>query len=124
MCDELITDSMPLLKQSANHTAKYGPESECYVLNLATKQPHMLLKFRFFGHLLGWALRNGCQLPIQLPRPLWHRLISGPTYQYSLDDLNALDSHLWRFLSQMIQASSSQDCTTEAFKTEYIDQTE
>ena len=66
-------------------------------------------KLRFLGHLLGWALRNRYKLDLPLTLAFWRRVINHTPggFTYSLDDLQTLDSHLWTFCSQILQAETS-----------------
>ena len=89
ICNELMSEALPLLRPTANNRANLEPETDCYQLNEQTKEPHNLQKFSFFGYLLGWSFISIGSLNLDLPSAFWARLAGGLDYVYSLDDLKS-----------------------------------
>ena len=89
ICNELMSEVLPLLRPTANNKANLEPETDSYQLNEKTKEAHNLRKFSFLGYLLGWSFISiGC-LNLDFPSAFWARLAGGLDYVYSLDDLKS-----------------------------------
>ena len=89
ICNELMSEVLPLLRPTANNKANIEPETDCYQLNEQAKEIHYLRKFSFFGYLLGWSFINIGSLNLDLSSAFWARLTRGLDYVYSLDDLKS-----------------------------------
>ena len=56
MCEELMSDVLPILVPTANNVANVEPNADCFTLNPKAEQPFVLQKILFLGYLLGWSL--------------------------------------------------------------------
>lgn len=56
ICNELMSDVLPILRPTANNQGNMEPETDCYQLNEYTKEPYNLRKMTFLGYFLGWSL--------------------------------------------------------------------
>ena len=98
ICDEIMSpEVLPLLRPTANNTAKVEPAMDCMQLNSNAKEPHVLKKFTFLGYMLGWSLRNMGGLNIDLPLAFWRRLCDDSTsasdkeYVYTVEEMREVD---------------------------------
>lgn len=89
ICNELMSEVLPLLRPTANNLANLEPGTDCYQINECTKQVHNLHKFSFLGYLLGWAFYSIGSLNLDLPGAFWARLAGGRDYVYTVDDLSS-----------------------------------
>ena len=87
VCEELMSDAVPILVPTSNNTSKVEPFTDCYRLNPFLTEAHWLKKLVFFGYFLGWSLRTMGGLGIELPPAFWSRICGGPTYTYTLEDI-------------------------------------
>lgn len=102
MCEELMTDTLPLLIPTANNVANVEYDIDCWRLNPKATEPHVLQKLIFFGYFLGWSLNTfGC-LGIDLPLTFWERVCGGLNYVYSLENLKYLDKYRYDDLERLI----------------------
>lgn len=100
LCNEIMSDVLPLLKPTGNNLARVEPQMDSYQLNSASTEPYKLKKFTFMGYFLGWSLRNMGGLPIDMPIAFWQRICKGSKgYVYTLDDLTEFD----RFKAEMLR---------------------
>lgn len=89
MCEELQNGSVPLLIQTPNGREETGVNRDCFIINpSATSQTHLNM-FRFFGVLLGIAVRSGSPIDINLAPPVWKQLC-GMTL--TISDLSEIDT--------------------------------
>ena len=91
VCEELMSDAVPILVPTSNNLSKVEPYTDCYRLNTNLTEMHWLKKLKFFGYFLGWSLRSLGGLAIDLPPAFWNRICGGPTYVYTLEDLKQMD---------------------------------
>lgn len=89
ICEELMSDCLPLLRKTANNRSSLEPETDCFQLNERAVEPYVLRKIRFFGYLLGWSLLSIGSLNLELPSAFWNRLCSGRDYVYTLEDVRS-----------------------------------
>ena len=89
MCEELQNGSVPLLIQTPNGREETGVNRDCYIINpAATSQTHLNM-FRFFGVLLGIAIRSGSPIDINLAPPVWKQLCG---MSLTIADLSEIDT--------------------------------
>ena len=74
MCDELQNGSLPLLIVTPNGRDESGANRDCFILNPDANSPVHLNMFRFFGVLIGIAIRTGSPLSLSLAEPVWKQL--------------------------------------------------
>lgn len=71
ICDELQNGSLPLLVVTPNGREESGANRDCFIINPDAHSPIHLSMFRFFGVLLGIAIRTGSPLSLTLAEPCW-----------------------------------------------------
>ena len=109
MCQELMSDALPILIPTTNNAANVEVDVDCWRLNPKATEPHVLQKLIFFGYMLGWSLNTfGC-LGIDLPLSFWNRVCGGYNYVYSLEDLRSLDVYRRKLLDQLFDAKMMSD---------------
>ena len=113
ICNELMSDTLPLLRPTANNENNVEPETDCYQLNEKSREPYNLEKLSFLGYFLGWSLISIGSLNLELPSAFWNRLCGGPDYVYSMKDVRSQDALLANYLEN-IRTSAAQ-CTQEEF---------
>jgi E3 ubiquitin-protein ligase HERC2 len=89
MCDELQNGSVPLLIQTPNGREDTGVNRDCFIINPQAILPIHLNMFKFFGVLLGIAIRSGAPVNLLLAPPMWKRISGQPL---SLEDLSEIDA--------------------------------
>ncbi|XP_033111225.1 E3 ubiquitin-protein ligase HERC2-like [Anneissia japonica] len=88
MCDELQNGSVPLLIITPNGRDELGANRDCFLLNPMCKSAIHQNMFRFFGVLMGIAIRTGSPLSISLAEPVWKQLAG---MALTVADLTELD---------------------------------
>ena len=76
MCDELHDRSLPLFVRSPNNRSGVGEEQNCFVFNPSATSAVSREHFHFVGRLIGYALRTGQCIALELASPMW-KLLSG-----------------------------------------------
>lgn len=89
ICDELMSELLPLLRPTANNQSNLEPDTDSYQINERTKEPHNLQKYKFLGYLLGWSLISIGSLNLEFPKAFWSRLVNGRDYVFTVDDLRS-----------------------------------
>jgi HECT-domain (ubiquitin-transferase)/Concanavalin A-like lectin/glucanases superfamily/SPRY domain len=97
--EELQSNVLPLLVRSSNAQSGYGNEREKWVLNPSCGANVDLRHLRFFGQLLGVALRADITLPLSLPSRFWKHLVGAEPDEA---DLVALDAIAVRGIRSML----------------------
>jgi len=120
LCNELMSETLPLLRPTANNQSNLEPETECFQLNERTKESLNLLKYSFLGYLMGWSLLSFGSLNLDLPSAFWARLAGGLSYVYSLEDVRSQDILLASSLERISTGSLS--LSEEEFTTAFSDQ--
>ena len=57
MCEELMSDVLPILVPTANNVANLEPNQDSFTLNPKATEPFVLQKILFLGYLLGWSIK-------------------------------------------------------------------
>ena len=90
ICNELMSDVLPILRPTANNQGNIEPETDCYQLNEHTKETFNLRKLTFLGYFLGWSLCSIGSLNLEFPSAFWNRLFGGgPDYVYTISDVRS-----------------------------------
>ena len=89
ICDELMSDVLPLLRPTANNASGLKLETDCYQLNECCNEPINLYKLSFLGYFMGWSLNTIGSLNLELPSAFWARLAGGLDYVYSMKDVRS-----------------------------------
>ena len=105
ICDELMSDVLPLLRPTANNQSNLEPQTDCYQLNERSKEPYNLRKLAFLGYFLGWSLCTIGSLNLELPTAFWNRLCGGLDYIYTIEDVRSQDVLLANHLDRIREAS-------------------
>lgn len=74
MCDELQNGSLPLLIVTPNGREESGANRDCFIFSPEACSPVHLNMFKFFGVLIGIAIRTGSPLSLNLAEPVWQQL--------------------------------------------------
>ena len=119
ICNELMSNALPLLRPTANNTNGIEPETDSYQLNEESNDPVNLIKLSFFGYMLGWSLAKFGSLNLELPQAFWSRLCGGIEYVYTLKDLRSQDAIMANHLERIL--STSNQSTDEEFSAVYGD---
>jgi len=75
ICTELEEGVLSLIVKSPNNRNEHGTNRDCYVLNSQATSPTEMELFKFFGGILGFAIRSQSPLPINLPPTFWKQII-------------------------------------------------
>lgn len=67
--------------------------------------------FRFFGQLVGMAMRSKLTLDLALPSFIWKSVVGEPL---AIDDLGSLDFSFFKFISQLKDVKSRMDTADES----------
>jgi len=102
MCDEIESDSLPLLIKTANNRNNHGENRDCFIPNPSSKNPTHLEMYKFLGHLLGYAIRTLCPLPLHFPPIFWKQLIND---ELSERDLKGFDTYSWQIIEDLKKQS-------------------
>jgi len=88
---EMTMGIVPILRKSANQINNSGQMQECFVFNHLAKSDQELEMFRFFGVLMGFAVRCSQTFNIDLHPMIWKQVVGQPLdYEH---DLNTSDRH-------------------------------
>lgn len=90
MCEEMMSNFLPLFVPSQNNKNDHGMNRDCWTINPASTSPVHLEMFEFVGALMGFAFRSGSILDIKLT-PFFYRYLSGEPL--SIADLKAVDEY-------------------------------
>jgi hypothetical protein len=88
LSQELQSDKLPLLIRSPNmrlaeEQIGVGESRDKWIPNPAATSPACIAMFKFFGVLLGIAIRSKNPLPIDLPTLFWKLLVSASGAEYA-----------------------------------------
>ncbi len=90
VCNELQSDTLPLLIKTVNNRNNHGENRDCFIPNPASNNPSHLNMFKFFGYLIGYAIRTQCPLNLNLPPIFWKILLDDPL---TISDLKNIDTY-------------------------------
>lgn len=95
IAQELENGTMNLLIQAPNARNKTGFNTDRYVFNPSCTSSKDIKHFKFFGVLLGVAMRTKKPLDLHLAQPMW-KLLAG--MNLTADDLEEIDLIFMRTL--------------------------
>ena len=115
VCNELMSEVLPLMHPTANNQNSIEPETDCYQLNELACEPFNLQKLSFLGYFLGWSLASIGSLNLELPSAFWNRLCGGVNYVYTISDVRSQDALLANHLESIRTTASTGSCSEEDF---------
>ena len=125
VCEELQSESLPLLIPTSNNKTGHGDYREKWIVNPSAFQPNHLEMFSFLGSLLGMSFRLSHLLPLNLPSMFWKQLTEDPLDR---NDLKAVDAYCVQCLEDIdeiekkgIDATSFESVIYESFVTRLSD---
>eukprot|EP01029_Cantina_marsupialis_P017936 TRINITY_DN4057_c0_g2_i2.p1 TRINITY_DN4057_c0_g2~~TRINITY_DN4057_c0_g2_i2.p1 ORF type:complete len:1511 (+),score=591.48 TRINITY_DN4057_c0_g2_i2:227-4759(+) len=98
ICNELASESLPLLLQSPNGKEDRGLSRDSWIPNSAMQTPTATAMFAFLGQLFGVAVRTGNPLDLVFPSLIWKPLVG---QEVTLQDLRAIDENIVDFLKDI-----------------------
>ncbi|KNC55091.1 HECT domain containing 3 [Thecamonas trahens ATCC 50062] len=113
---EIMSDDLPLFIRSPNAVGTIGSNRDKYLLNPSASSAAQLELFRFFGKLLGVAIRTRFALDLHLPRSFFATLVGAPVGVW---DLRAVDEAVVNSLTAIRDFTEVWGIEPEAFE-EYV----
>jgi hypothetical protein len=102
LCEDLMSNYVPLLHPSANNVNNVGMHREAYILNpdipVHDSHQNRLNMFVFLGKLFGSAARSKNYLDVCLAPIVWKLLLHDPV---DMDDLDHIDHSLVKWLKTL-----------------------
>ena len=112
MCEELMSDFLPLFIPSPNNSHNTGLYRDAYIVNPdATSSLHMSM-FYFLGLLFGIAIRTQNNLALTFPPLFWKRVSEEPI---DLQDLKTIDLNSLKAL-ELLRDPKSQNLSLDDFQ--------
>lgn len=105
MCEELMSASLPLLRQSPNAVNQAGEYRETYILNPEASTGTQLEMFCFLGKLIGCSARGGNCMEIYLSPFIWKLVVNEPT---SFEDWRHVDMISYSWVEKMKVSTSEE----------------
>lgn len=102
MCDEIESESLPLLIKTVNNRNNHGENRDTFIPNPASNNPTHLEMFKFLGCLLGFAIRTFAPLPLHFPPIFWKQVINEKPTHY---DLKGFDTFSWQVIEDLKKQS-------------------
>ena len=101
---ELTSGVLPLLVKTPNQISKSGLRQECFVFNPLARSEKELEMFRFFGILMGFAVRSEQTFNIDLHPSIWKKIFISDSYIHHIPLMNnfALEVAFENFLLLML----------------------
>ena len=84
-CAELQSSALPLFIPSPNQKNESGLFREKWIINPSAKSTTHLEMFKYFGGLIGYAMRTGEFLNLDLPSIFWKQLLEAPVDRKDLE---------------------------------------
>ncbi len=98
-CAELQSSALPLFIPSPNQKNESGLFREKWIINPIAKSTTHLEMFKYFGGLIGYAMRSGEFLNLDLPSIFWKRLLEA---NVDRKDLEFIDKYTIQCLDDII----------------------
>jgi len=111
MCSELQSGALPLLVPTPNNKNNNGLNRECWIPNPSATRPSHIEMFKFFGRLLGTAIRSTSTLQLDLPPLFWKLLLNQVP---DPEDLRTIDGFTFTLLHDLRQQAAQ--LTAEEFE--------
>jgi len=105
ICAELQSSVVPLFVPSSNQTEAIGGNQDKFIVNPLMESPEDLDRYRFFGRLMGIAMRSNIPLPINLPALFWKPLVGEQPVR---GDLESIDRKVVQHLKQLQEISEEE----------------
>jgi alpha-tubulin suppressor-like RCC1 family protein len=116
-CTELQSSAVPLFIPSPNQKNESGLFREKWVINPSAKSTTHLEMYRIFGGLIGYAIRTGEFLNMDLPSIFWKQILEAPLER---KDLEHIDRYTIQCLDDIINIHKK-GVTADSFSF-YVDQ--
>ena len=71
MCNELMSDALPLFLPTPNHRSNIGNYRDCWLPRPSLTSPLHISMYTFIGMLMGGAIRSSEPLGLYLPPVVW-----------------------------------------------------
>lgn len=111
MCEEIMSDFLPLFLPSPNNSLNTGLFRDAYIPHPdSTSSLHMAM-YRFLGVLFGIAIRTQNNLALTFPPLFWKRMAQEPV---ELQDLKGIDENSVKAL-ELLRDPKSQNVSEEDF---------
>ena len=117
-CVELQSANLPLFIPSPNQKNDSGKFREKWIVNPSANSLTQLSMFNFLGCLIGFAIRSGEFLNLDLPSIFWKQLLDLPLDRR---DLENIDREKVISLENMASITNNKDITQDNFS-DYFDQ--
>jgi len=94
ICNEMQSKVLPLLIPTPNSKAEHGENRDTYIVNPSSTKPSHLEIFKYFGYLLGMAIRSEQYLPLDLAPLFWKQILDEHLFESEADkemDLKSVD---------------------------------
>jgi len=98
MCLEMQSDSLPLIIRTPNNKNNHGQYRECWIPNPSSKNPTHFEMFKFFGAMLGFAIRTTSSLQLDMPPLFWKKILNVQPDEF---DLKCIDTYSWQVIEDM-----------------------
>jgi len=98
-CGELQSSILPLFIPSPNQKNESGIGREKWIVNPSAKTTTHLDMYKYFGGLIGYAMRTGEFLNLDLPSIFWKKLLD---VQVDRKDLESIDRYTIQCLDDII----------------------
>lgn len=98
-CTELQSTALPLFIPSPNQKNESGLLREKWIINPSAKSTTHLEMYKYFGGLIGYAMRTGEFLNLDLPSIFWKKLLEAPVDR---KDLELIDRYTIQCLEDII----------------------
>ena len=104
MCDELMSDFLPLFIPSPNAKHEVGQHRDCFLVNPEANSSKHLEMFCFLGKLFGAAIRTQNNLNLILPPLFWKKLC---LQELQTIDLKDIDENTFQAVEMIRNPSAS-----------------
>lgn len=111
MCEEVMSDFLPLFLPSPNNSLNTGLYRDAYLPHPDSTSALHLAMYRFLGILFGIAIRTQNNLALTFPPLFWKRVAQEPV---DLQDLKGIDENCVKAL-ELLRDPKSQNVSEEDF---------
>lgn len=111
MCEEVMSDFLPLFLPSPNNSLNTGLYRDAYLPHPDSTSALHLSMYRFLGLLFGIAIRTQNNLALTFPPLFWKRIAQEPV---DLQDLKGIDENCVKAL-ELLRDPKSQNVSEEDF---------
>ncbi len=120
MCNELMSDRLPLFVRTANNVHNAGTHREALVPAAGMQSELHLSMFNFVGRLMGGAMRSNEPLSLFFPPLIWKRLAHIPVDDTDIDGVDKMCLQCIREFRSMAETGGpeSKEMFDETFESE------